>query len=74
MNLVDLVGYEGKKIKLLLTGKKYAMSGKLIKVNTHSIEMYDKFNIKTKVSISHIIAISEVMQNGSSRYETKKRI
>lgn len=60
MNVVDLVGYEGKQVKLLLNCPKYAMSGKVIKVNVNSMNFIDKYNTKTKISINHIIAISEV--------------
>ena len=74
MNVADLVGYEGKKVKLLLVGKRYVLTGQVIKVNTNSIDLNDKFNIRTKVSSNHIIALSEVSNNGSSRTKTKKRI
>lgn len=61
MNQEELKEFENKRIRLLLNGHKYCMSGKLLKVYENSIEIIDLHESRTKIAMNHIIAISEVI-------------
>ena len=59
MKREDLIGYEKKKVLLVLKNG-YNYTGKTLEFNEETIKILDKFNLTVKLDIDSISVIEEV--------------